>query len=362
MRMADWASAIFFHFRNTVEARLLHVRMAPDFIQRFRKTRANQKTLLWHKSGFSIDPPTPRTNGYCGQCDRRPLARQTCMTTRCLIYAHWDLNGFVDPYVIHALRQYRPTVQRIVFVSTHYQLRNRELDAVADDVIVRENIGFDFQSWKEGLEKVGLDTFDEFLFANSSVYGPVWPFERVLASPITRNAGIWGMTISQQHMLHLQSYFMAMPQHFLASEAGRELWGSVVPFRTKADCIEACELTWMERCLQSGLDVEAFFDARRFPAVPLGERLANMVRWPPRGDQRRRYRIATRQGPGNPTHLHWKQLLECGVPFVKCDLLMLNPCGIRLSRVYDWLEKHTSYPTELIRKHVARLRRQRAAA
>lgn len=284
------------------------------------------------------------------------------MKTRCLIYAHWDLNGFVDPYVVHALTQYRPTVQRIVFVSTHYQIRNRGIDDVVDDVIVRENIGFDFQSWKEGLGRIGLEAFDEVIFTNSSVYGPVWPFERVLASPTTRNAGIWGMTISQQHMLHLQSYFMAMPRHFLTSGAGQELWSSVVPFRTKADCIEACELTWMEKCLRSGVAVDAFFDARRSSSVPLGEQLANIVRWPPRASQGRRYRLAVRRGPGNPTHLHWKQLLECGVPFVKCDLLTLNPCGIRLSRVYDWLEQHTNYPTELIRNHIARLRRQRAAA
>ena len=284
------------------------------------------------------------------------------MTTRCLIYAHWDLNGFVDPYVIHALRQYRAAVQRIVFVSTHYQVRNRDLRDVADEVIVRENTGFDFQSWKEGLERVGLDTFDEVVFANSSVYGPVWPFDQVLNSPITRHDGIWGMTISRQHTLHLQSYFMAMPRHFLTSGAGRELWGDVVPFRTKSDCIEACELRWMDKCLRSGVNVDAFFDARRHPSVPLSEQLANLVRWPPRTQLGRRYRLAVRQKAGNPTHLQWKQLLECGVPFVKCDLFTLNPCGIRLSRVYDWLERHTTYPTDLIREHVARLRRQGAAA
>ena len=36
-----------------------------------------------------------------------------------LIYAHWDRDGVVDPYVIHALSQYRGFVDRLVFVSTH---------------------------------------------------------------------------------------------------------------------------------------------------------------------------------------------------------------------------------------------------
>lgn len=284
------------------------------------------------------------------------------MKTRCLIYAHWDVNGFVDPHVIHALRQYRPAVQRIVFVSTNYQLRNRDLATVADDVLVRENAGFDFQSWREGLGMVGHDTFDEVVFANSSVYGPLWPIERVFASPPARNDCLWGMTISNQHTPHLQSYFMTMSRQFLESDVGRELWADVVPFPNKADAIEAYELTWMNTCAQANAPVDAFFDARRYPVVPLNEQLANIVRWPLRLKHSRRYRRAVRRGPSNPSHLQWRQVLECGVPFVKVDLFTLNPYAIRLKRVYDWLEKHTHYPTNLIHSHQARLQRQRAAA
>jgi len=292
----------------------------------------------------------------------RTLQPPITMKKRCLIYAHWDINGFVDPYVIHALRQYRSAVERIVFVSTNYHLRNPELGEVADAVVVRENSGFDFQSWRRGLELVGADKFDEVVFANSSVYGPVWPFERVLNSPITRNGGVWGMTISRQHALHLQSYFMTMSREFLTSDAGKELWADVVPLPRKADVIEAYELQWMGKCVAAGVPIESLFDCRQFPTVSLAEQLANTVRWPPRMSQVRRYRKAVRRGPSNPTHLHWKQMLECGAPFVKVDLFSRNPYGIRLSRVYDWLEEHTNYPTELIRNHQARLRRQPAAA
>ena len=55
-------------------------------------------------------------------------------------------------------------------------------------------------------------------------------------------------------------------------------------------------------------------------------------------------------------------MLECGAPFVKVDLLAANPYCIRLSRVYEWLAKHTNYPTDLIRNHQKRLQRQPAAA
>lgn len=283
------------------------------------------------------------------------------MTKRCLLYAHWDVHGFVDPYVIHALRQYRPAVDRIVFVSTHYRLRSRELEEVADGIIVRGNVGFDFQSWREGLDVVDVDAFDEVIFTNSSVYGPVWPVERLFASPITRNGGLWGMTISREHKIHLQSYFMAMSRQLLTSPIGRDLWEDVQPFHDKAVVIEAFELAWMERCLAAGVAVDAFYDDRQADRPAVGEQLANVVRWPPRLALSRRYRRAVRRGPSNPTHLHWKRMLECGAPFVKVDLFSRNPYGLRLSRVYDWLESHTDYPTDLIRRHRARMQRQRAA-
>lgn len=284
------------------------------------------------------------------------------MKKRCLIYAHWDINGFVDPFVIHALREYRQAVDRIVFVTTNYRLRSRPLEAVADDILVRENVGFDFMSWREGLQTLTPHAFDEVIFTNSSVYGPVWPMERVFQSPTSENGGLWGMSISRQRTLHLQSYFMAMSRWILTSDLGRELWEDVMPFTDKGKVIEAYELVWMERFLAVGVPVDAFFDARRTPSIPVGERLANVVRWPPRLALARLYRRAVRQGLSNPTHLHWKDLLESGVPFVKVDLFSLNPYGMRLSRVYDWLQRHTDYPVELIRRHQARLQQHRMAA
>lgn len=287
---------------------------------------------------------------------------QRAVKKRCLIYAHWDINGFVDPFVIHALRQYRPAVDRIVFVTTNYRLRSRQLEAVADDILVRENIGFDFMSWREGLQTLTPHAFDEVIFTNSSVYGPVWPMERVFQSPTSENGGLWGMSISRHHTLHLQSYFMAMSQWLLTSQLGQALWEDVIPFTDKGMVIEAYELAWMERCLAAGVPVDAIFDARRIEGIPVSEHVANLVRWPPRLALARLYRRAVRRGPSNPTHLHWKAMLESGVPFVKVDLFSRNPYGMRISRVYDWLQRHTDYPVEMIRRHQARLQRQRPAA
>lgn len=277
--------------------------------------------------------------------------------TRALVYAHWDRDGVVDDYVIHSLRQYRPNVERIVFVSTNHRVPCPALDGLADVVVTRENLGFDFGSWREGLGRLDVPAYDEILFANSSVYGPLWPLAVVFASPPVLASDLWGMTISVEPMPHLQSYFMGMSRGLLTSACGQGLWHDVRPVPRKQDAINLYELRWMNACTAAGFRVHGLFDGRRHPTVPVGEQLANLFSWPPPLRLVGRYRRRLRHPPYNPTHLHWKQVLESGVPFVKVDLLRDNPVGVHPQRIRDWIATHTSYPEELIRRHLDRVAR-----
>ena len=275
--------------------------------------------------------------------------------SRALVYAHWDRDGIVDPYVIHALREYRAVVDRIVFVSTHCSSLSPALTSLADEIIVRDNEGFDFASWREGLLRLDTAAYDEILFTNSSVYGPLWPIDGCLATAAARRSDLWGMTVSLEPEVHLQSYFMGMSRRLLASDCGRRLWDGVRLVPTKRDAINAYELRWMPDCVANGFAVHTLFDGRNYPRVPVGEQLSNMACWPPWQKRVRRYRRSIRRPTYNPTHLQWKQVLEAGVPMLKVDLLRDNPVGIDARRIYDWLRSHTAYPAEIIRAHLDRM-------
>jgi lipopolysaccharide biosynthesis protein len=285
------------------------------------------------------------------------------MPHRCLIYAHWDVNGIVDPYVLHALGMYRPAVDWIVFVSTNYRVPSPELDALADLIISRDNTGFDFGSWQAALAAIETSRFDEVIFANSSTYGPLWPIERVFESPAIRGADVWGMTISAQHVPHLQSYFMGMTSTVLESPFGQRLWSDVRSSECKIDVIEAYELRWMARCEAAGLRVRALYDARLdHPGIPLDWWLSECRRIGPLRGLGRWSRRGTWHLPHNPSHACWRRVLESGVPLIKADLFSLNPYGLRLRPVRDWIERHTDYPYDLIRVHADRMARNRMAA
>ena len=275
--------------------------------------------------------------------------------SRALVYAHWDRDGIVDPYVIHSLREYRAVVDRIVFVSTHCTNVCPAVTSLADEVIVRDNEGFDFASWREGLMRLDIPAYDEILFTNSSVYGPLWPIDGCLAAAAARGSDLWGMTVSLEPEVHLQSYFMGMSRRLLGSDCGRRLWEDVRLVRTKRDAINAYELRWMPECIANGFTVHTQFDGRSHPWVPVGEQLSNMACWPPWQKRVRRYRRSIRRPTYNPTHLQWKQVLEAGVPMLKVDLLRDNPVGIDARRIHDWLANHTGYPPEIIRDHLDRM-------
>jgi lipopolysaccharide biosynthesis protein len=275
--------------------------------------------------------------------------------SRALVYAHWDRDGIVDAYVIHALREYRAVVDRIVFVSTHCSSLSPALTSLADEIIVRDNAGFDFASWREGLMRLDIPAYDEILFTNSSVYGPLWPIDGCLAAAAARRSDLWGMTVSREPEVHLQSYFMGMSRRLLDSDCGRRLWEDVRLVRTKRDAINAYELRWMPECIANGFAVHTLFDGRSHPRVPVGEQLSNMACWPPWQKRVRRYRRSIRRPTYNPTHLQWKQVLASGVPMLKVDLLRDNPVGIDARRIHDWLRSHTGYPAEIIRNHLDRM-------
>jgi hypothetical protein len=98
-------------------------------------------------------------------------------------------------------------------------------------VLVRDNKGFDFGGWSEGLLKDNLyKNYDTFIFANSSIIGPFLPiyyknkWTDVYLQGLTDNVKLFGSTINTKieifpfhntlnpeiQFSHVQSYIFAM--------------------------------------------------------------------------------------------------------------------------------------------------------
>jgi lipopolysaccharide biosynthesis protein len=242
-------------------------------------------------------------------------------SNRVTLFAHFDGDHRVKPYVTEYLGRLRQVSPRIVFVSTS-RLGEPELDKVrphVEKVLVRENAGYDFGMWQHALERTDLGDCDELVLTNSSILGPIHPLEPILRRMGDDACDFWGMTDSFEYRWHLQSYFLVFKRRALASEAFRRFFGSILPYRSKGPVVLGYEIGLTAFLVENGLVPGAFAPVESWASWTQRRRMALERRW-------------------NPTLFHPEKLLSLGMPFIKVILLRDNPGDVPLGPVYRAME------------------------
>ena len=253
------------------------------------------------------------------------------MTRRLCIFAHYDAQGEIKPFVVYYLRKLREVCGDLVFVSVSNPSSTelRKLDGIASSCLFRENVGYDFAMWRLGVSQTDLAGYDELLLTNSSVFGPLWPLESVFERMAGVPCDIWGMTDNGEIAWHLQSYFLVFRRQIIESEAFRSFWASVLPYQNKTQVIRSYEI---------GLSI--FFKEQGFHLVSLVKvddlyRSSSRIRlWKP-GSRK------------NPTCSKGLALIDAGMPLVKVELFRDNPLGVDLRPVRHAIER-TGYDLDLL--------------
>lgn len=114
------------------------------------------------------------------------------------IYFFYDKDGIVDSYVPYFINGLHEVVDYIVVVvNGKLNAEGRKiLSECADDLFVRENVGFDAWAYKDAIEYIGWDrllAFDELVLANFTIFGPVFPFGEVFDRMDKIECDFWGM-------------------------------------------------------------------------------------------------------------------------------------------------------------------------
>jgi len=230
-----------------------------------------------------------------------------------VIYAHFDAEARVREYVRHALGVYQEAGLRTVFVTTSVldEAQRQIVESSGARCIVRgENRGFDFYSWKVGLEALEVSDFDFVVTTNSSVFGPIGPFQEILDRLLLRPAPLLGVTRSLEGGEHLQSYFLLWKRQLLESAWFQSFWASLESFADKQSVIDRYELRLADRVASAGFDWDTLIRDPRFL----------YKRWS-------RFALLRGRSVANPTLRHPLRLLAAGSPFVKLSLLQLLPEG-----------------------------------
>jgi GT2 family glycosyltransferase len=243
-----------------------------------------------------------------------------------LIYVHWDGEGDIRADVFEQLRAYQSHAD-LVFVSAAPTLLERrplmaQLRELCAVVLVRHNEGYDFGSWQAGLHfcRRWMDHVPLLILTNDSCYGPLHSVDELFRRLAASQADVVGLTESTAISSHLQSYFLAYKPRVIRTALFWAFWAQIGIWGDKINLVGAYEVGWSRMLADAGFRLEALYLAGQH---------------------------------GNVTHTHWRQLLEeLHFPFLKTELLRLNPIRQDIDAWYAVASKADARIASMIRAHL----------
>ena len=196
---------------------------------------------------------------------------------RLLLYVHFNKYNRVSSHVYYQLTQMRPLFSKVIFISNsqvserdHQKLVNLRL---MDNFIQRENIGFDFAAWRDGMTHVSFDditTYDVVTIMNDTCFGPLWEIkDYYLKYEADDQVDFWGLTNNRRTKKsrqtqgfpeHIQSYFITFKKPVIASSAFRNFWENVKNHTDVQEVINDYETKVTTTFLAAGFRYQTVFD------------------------------------------------------------------------------------------------------
>ncbi len=261
------------------------------------------------------------------------------------IFAYFDPDGVVDDYVVYLLREMRCycTEQHLVVNGFLLPDEEEKLAPFCDVIIKRENEGYDITAYKVGFLSVkDIERFDEVLFFNQSIYGPLFSMENMFCDMAGRDVDFWGLTRHKGGMAstwdnkpfppHLQSFFFAVRGEMLQDGRFKEYWQNLADIDGYWSAVDTHEVKFTQYFASLGYRWDSYIDTTKYESI-------------------------------NDYHLMGmpELVLEMGCPFVKRKSFLTDNVdylssvqGSATNSIYKYIKNKTVYPFELIAQNLLR--------
>jgi lipopolysaccharide biosynthesis protein len=267
-----------------------------------------------------------------------------------LLFAHYDPRDEVDDYVRFYLEKLHELGSEIIFVSGSPQLTPEAAARIAPlcaGIYTCNSLSLDFGSWNLAWQQMqekgwNLGWFDQCIFANDSVYGPLFDLSEMFSQFV--NADMYGVTENLEGYSHLQSYFLVWDINYATQQFIEEFWRNFRYIVNKEKLIQRCELGISALARKRGLRQKAYIS--NLAARAAAERY-----------QGHEHDEAIRGRDVNNTLYLWDVLissLRC--PFLKAEVPRRNRYGsVKIRNLSAFIEKWTDYDQRLIIRNLQRL-------
>lgn len=151
------------------------------------------------------------------------------------IYCIYSEDGCVEEYVKYSIQMMREVVDQIIIVSNgNIRICDiEELKQFVDNVIVRDNKGYDAGAYKYVLDKYLSDeeiaNLDQLVLVNDSFYGPFVPWKYIFEHMREKKVDYWGINYRKNVLLEfVQSYMMVFNKPVLKSGDLKEFFSRYI--------------------------------------------------------------------------------------------------------------------------------------
>ncbi len=209
---------------------------------------------------------------------------------RLAVFFFFDEKGIVDDYIIYLLNDLKQNIDELLFVSNGKLCEEGRAKVIklTNNILERENKGFDVWAYKEGIEYYGWDklaNYDEIILLNYTIFGPLFPFKMMFDEMNKRDLDFWGIT--KHHKVdfdafgtckygyipeHIQSSFLVIRNHLLTSNDYQSFWNNMPMINSYADSVGLYEAIFTKDFMEMGYKGDVFVntdDLREFTRYPL---------------------------------------------------------------------------------------------
>jgi rhamnosyltransferase len=273
---------------------------------------------------------------------------------RVAVFFFFDIEGVVDDYVVYLLERIKPFIERLLIICNGKlnDLGQKKLNAFSEELIIRPNRGFDVWAYKEAIEYIGwqsLESYNELILFNSTIYGPFFPFEEMFGEMDKESVDFWGITkyhrmefdpigiIVYRYMPeHLQSHFIAIRKSMFTSQYFREYWTHMRPINSYNEAVGYHEAIFTKKFSDLGFTWKVYVETKDLEKItnyPLMFQPLDMLK--------------NRRCP----------ILKRKLFFLDYQMVINEGSGLLAPEVIKFIRESTDYDTELIYQNLIRTQR-----
>lgn len=179
-----------------------------------------------------------------------------------IIIAHYHKHGLLRLDTIDLIGKASTTFKKVVLVSTN--ISRDQLQRIPDtvEVIIRENCGYDFLSYRIGFLSVLPNNYDNIYMLNTSVVVvDLGKFEKNVLSVVSGENSSFGSTKCFQIREHIQSYFYGFPNSVFNRDNFKSWWLNLTPLEHKGSIIHTYEVGLSTFLLSTNVSLHSVYQS-----------------------------------------------------------------------------------------------------